>query len=151
MFFLKHNLPGTRFACVWSFCSDEGYYCLVNHKTVLHLSKFVLAPCGNRQLMPVRFSFVSRLSLFRTWLCLSFAILFSFHAYAQPMVPDFTSTATSGCAPLVVNFKDITTGSPKFWNWDFGNGHLDTTLAPGSLSYTYNTGPDIDTFAIQMI
>ena len=57
----------------------------------------------------------------------------------------------SGCSPLTVTFTDQSTGNPKFWNWDFGNGHLDTTFAPGNLNYTYNTGSTTDTFTIQMI
>ncbi|OQP47250.1 hypothetical protein A4H97_07020 [Niastella yeongjuensis] len=80
--------------------------------------------------MPVRFSFVNRLFLLRTWLCLSLAFLFSLRAFAQQMVPDFTSSATSGCAPLVVYFKDLTTGNPLYWNWDFGNGSLSNVQNP---------------------
>jgi gliding motility-associated-like protein len=96
------------------------------------LSKFVLSPCGNRLLMPVRFAFVNRLSLLRTWLFLPFALIFSQHVFAQTMVPDFTTTSpTSGCAPLGVYFKDLTTGNPKFWNWDFGNGTLSNVQNPG--------------------
>ncbi|AEW01728.1 hypothetical protein A4D02_06905 [Niastella koreensis] len=95
------------------------------------MSKFVLAPCGNRLLMPVRFAFVNRLSLLRTWLFLPFALLFSLPVFAQQMSPDFTtSSPASGCAPLGVTFKDLTTGSPKFWNWDFGNGTLSNAQNP---------------------
>lgn len=46
------------------------------------------------------------------------------------MVPDFTPSVTSGCAPLTVAFRDQTTGSPKFWNWDFGNGTLSNIQSP---------------------
>lgn len=46
------------------------------------------------------------------------------------MVPEFTSSATAGCAPLNVGFKDLTTGNPKFWAWDFGNGTLSNTQNP---------------------
>lgn len=45
-------------------------------------------------------------------------------AKSQAPVANFTSTATSGCAPLIVDFKDASSGDPKFWNWDFGNGQL---------------------------
>jgi gliding motility-associated-like protein len=47
------------------------------------------------------------------------------------MVPDFSASATSGCAPLYVAFKDLTTGNPKFWNWDFSNGTLSNIQNPG--------------------
>jgi gliding motility-associated-like protein len=46
------------------------------------------------------------------------------------MVPDFTASITAGCAPLGVSFRDLTTGNPKFWNWDFGNGSLSSVQNP---------------------
>ncbi|OQP64677.1 hypothetical protein A3860_18115 [Niastella vici] len=49
------------------------------------------------------------------------------------MVPDFSANVTSGCAPLSVTFRDQTTGNPKFWNWDFGNGTLSTAQSPSVL------------------
>src|SRR5688572_12958294 len=49
---------------------------------------------------------------------------------AQNPVANFTSSVTTGCAPLVVTFTDQSTGSPKFWNWDFGNGQLSTVQNP---------------------
>lgn len=72
--------------------------------------------------------------LFRSWLCLPFILLFSLHGYAQTMVPDFSVNTTAGCASLTVNFKDLTSGNPKFWNWDFGNGTLSNVQNP---SVTY--------------
>jgi PKD repeat protein len=80
--------------------------------------------------LPVRFFTKDRPMLFRSWFCLPFIFLFSFHGYAQTMVPEFTANVTSGCAPLTVSFKDLTTGSPKFWNWDFGNGTLANVQSP---------------------
>jgi gliding motility-associated-like protein len=50
------------------------------------------------------------------------------------MVPEFSANQTAGCAPLSVNFRDLTTGSPRFWNWDFGNGTLSNVQFP---SVTY--------------
>ncbi len=46
---------------------------------------------------------------------------------SQVPVSDFTSSVSSGCAPLTVDFKDASTGNPKFWNWDLGNGQLVNT------------------------
>jgi gliding motility-associated-like protein len=34
----------------------------------------------------------------------------------------FTSNITAGCAPLVVHFKDESTGNPTNWKWQLGNG-----------------------------
>lgn len=42
-----------------------------------------------------------------------------------PPVIDFTSDITAGCAPLIVNFTDLTTltsGNIAAWRWDFGDG-----------------------------
>jgi gliding motility-associated-like protein len=41
---------------------------------------------------------------------------------AQAPVAAFTSTITSGCAPLGVQFQDESTNHPTSWEWDFGNG-----------------------------
>src|SRR5690606_2251371 len=35
---------------------------------------------------------------------------------------DFTSNTQAGCAPLVVQFADSSTGNPTSWSWDLGNG-----------------------------
>lgn len=55
-------------------------------------------------------------------------------SYTQVPVADFSSDVTSGCLPLMVNFKDQSSGNPKFWNWDFGNGQLSNQQNP-AISY----------------
>lgn len=56
--------------------------------------------------------------------CLLFVlVLASVLAQAQP-VANFTATPLSGCAPLVVQFSDQSTGSPTQWRWDLGNGTI---------------------------
>ncbi len=35
---------------------------------------------------------------------------------------DFSADNLSGCAPLVVNFSDLSTGTPNSWRWELGNG-----------------------------
>ncbi len=37
-------------------------------------------------------------------------------------VANFTSSVTSGKAPVYVKFTDTSTGSPTFWFWNFGDG-----------------------------
>ena len=49
---------------------------------------------------------------------------------AQKPVVNFWGTPRSGNAPLSVTFKDITTGSPTAWNWDFGDGASSTDQNP---------------------
>jgi gliding motility-associated-like protein len=57
-------------------------------------------------------------------------------------VADFSASVTSGCAPLGVQFKDLSTGNPKFWTWDLGNGQLSNqqnpaaSYAPGKYTVT---------------
>ena len=50
-------------------------------------------------------------------------ILFSqaFISRAQ-LAANFSATPVSGCAPLLVNFTDLSTGNPTSWKWDLGNG-----------------------------
>ncbi len=47
--------------------------------------------------------------------------MLSFTSKAQ-LTANFTASPLSGCAPLVVNFTDQSTGSPTQWRWDLGNG-----------------------------
>nr|WP_232308773.1 PKD domain-containing protein [Methanosarcina lacustris] len=49
---------------------------------------------------------------------------------AQKPVVNFWGTPRSGNAPLSVTFKDITTGAPTAWNWDFGDGTTSTDQNP---------------------
>ena len=48
---------------------------------------------------------------------------------AQPGA-NFSATPVSGCAPLVINFTDESTGGPTSWQWDLGNGTLSTQQNP---------------------
>lgn len=51
------------------------------------------------------------------------------------IVANFTSNVTLGFAPLTVSFKDVSTGSPISWLWDFGDGTTSTAQNP---EHTYN-------------
>src|ERR1700721_2306935 len=55
---------------------------------------------------------------------------------AQVPVPDFSASPSSGCGPLNVFFKDLSTGSPNYWEWDFGNGQISSLQNPVA---TYTT------------
>ena len=47
--------------------------------------------------------------------------MLSFTSKAQ-LTANFTASPLTGCAPLVVNFTDQSTGNPTQWRWDLGNG-----------------------------
>jgi PKD repeat protein len=51
---------------------------------------------------------------------------------APPSV-DFVANVTNGTAPLGVGFTDLTTGSPFYWRWDFGDGGTSTLQHPAHL------------------
>ena len=47
------------------------------------------------------------------------------------VVADFTTlTDKTGCGSLVVEFKDLSTGNPNTWLWDFGNGNTSNLQHP---------------------
>src|SRR5205085_2741529 len=46
----------------------------------------------------------------------------------------FTASATSGTAPLSVQFTDTSTGAPTSWAWTFGDGGTSSSQSP---SHTY--------------
>ena len=58
---------------------------------------------------------------------------------------DFSASATSGTAPLVVSFTDMSTGSPTTWAWDFGDG---TSGADANPFHTYTTA---GTYTVSLI
>ena len=54
-------------------------------------------------------------------------------------VADFSTSVTSGYAPLSVQFTDKSTGSPSTWSWDFnGDGTAESTVQ-NPPAYTYTT------------
>ena len=55
---------------------------------------------------------------------------------ATPLVASFTASPISGTAPLTVQFKDTSTGSPTTWDWAFGDGGSNSNENP---SYVYTT------------
>ena len=47
---------------------------------------------------------------------------------------NFNANPTSGCAPLVVQFSDSSSGNPSSWKWDLGNG-TNSVLQNPSVAY----------------
>ncbi len=55
----------------------------------------------------------------------------------QTLVADFSSSPTTGNAPLEVSFTDLSTGEIDSWSWDFDNdGTTDSTVRNPSFTYT---------------
>ncbi len=59
-------------------------------------------------------------------------------------IAGFTTSATSGNAPLAVQFKDISTNTPTNWFWDFGDGFNSTSQNP---SHSYAS---VGTFTVNL-
>ena len=55
---------------------------------------------------------------------------FSFNATSQVSANFTTVNSTNGCESLIVEFQDLSTGSPTTWLWDFGNGNTSTLKNP---------------------
>lgn len=51
-----------------------------------------------------------------------FILLLIQAAVAQTPVANFSANVVEGCGPLRVNFKDESTGDPKYWDWEFTDG-----------------------------
>lgn len=49
------------------------------------------------------------------------------------ILANFSANSTSGCAPLAIQFQDLSTGNPVKWNWDFGNGNKSTLQNPSAV------------------
>ena len=48
----------------------------------------------------------------------------------EPLKANFTANATSGVAPLAVHFSDTSSGNPRSWRWDFGDGAISADANP---------------------
>lgn len=54
------------------------------------------------------------------------------------LVAAFSSNPVAGCAPMLVSFRDTSSGSPDQWEWDLGNGTISYFQHP-SVTY-FNPG-----------
>jgi gliding motility-associated-like protein len=72
------------------------------------------------------------------YLAFFFLFLLSGYLVKAQLKAGFNASPTSGCAPLVVQFSDSSTGNPSSWKWDLGNG-TSTVLKNPSAAY-FNPG-----------
>ena len=95
----------------------------------------------NYNSLPVKYSFTSLINIvlqktiLHKCLLLFFVCLYTSNAFAQPTA-DFSGSPVSGCAPLLVKFTDLSTGSPTSWKWDFGNGAAVSLIQNPSTTYS---------------
>ncbi len=52
--------------------------------------------------------------------CLVWGVAFGLNQGFAQLKADFTASNTSGCKPVVVSFKDNSTGNPERWKWEIG-------------------------------
>lgn len=71
-------------------------------------------------------------------LALAGATLFATRSNAQ-VKASFSANNISGCSPLVVQFKDESTGNPTSWRWDLGNGTISLFQNPSSVYFAPGT------------
>jgi len=57
----------------------------------------------------------------------------------QIPVANFTASPLASCSPFIVNFQDLSTGSPASWSWSFGNGNTSTIQNPSATYFTPGT------------
>ncbi|NII26543.1 PKD domain-containing protein [Pseudoflavitalea sp. X16] len=74
--------------------------------------------------------------LFR--LCILIVLLAIGKDARTQLVAAFSSNPVAGCAPVLVNFKDASSGNPDQWEWDLGNGTISYFQHP-SVTY-FNPG-----------
>jgi gliding motility-associated-like protein len=53
----------------------------------------------------------------------------------------FSASAPGGCAPLVVQFQDQSSGNPNSWQWDLGNGTISLFQHPSTVYFLPGTYP----------
>ncbi len=68
---------------------------------------------------------------------LVFLTVFIFgHTAKSQLAAEFSATPVSGCAPQIVSFTDLSTGSPTEWKWDLGNGTTSFLQNPSATYFT---------------
>src|ERR1700733_3339326 len=70
-------------------------------------------------------------NVLRSWYAWLVCMIFQQTAMAQ-LHTDFTASPAGGCAPVFVQFKDISTGNPTNWKWDLGNGTISFLQNPST-------------------
>ena len=68
------------------------------------------------------------------YLFLVLVAMFYFNTATPQVTANFTIiTSTEGCGSLLVEFQDLSLGSPTTWHWDFGNGNTSSLESPSAV------------------
>ncbi len=81
----------------------------------------------------------------RRWITLFVLSFISNGILLAQLSAKFSASPVAGCTPLVVYFKDLSTGNPTQWKWDLGNG-VTSYLQNPSATY-FNPG----TYTIKLV
>jgi gliding motility-associated-like protein len=68
-----------------------------------------------------------------------YTLFMGYACFAQAPTANFSAGQTAGCAPVVINFQDLSTGNPTSWQWNFGNGSTSTQQNPSTTYFTPGT------------
>ncbi len=67
------------------------------------------------------------------------AIFTTANEASAQLMAGFSATPTQGCAPLLVRFRDTSSGGPTNWKWDLGNGTTSFLQNPVATYFTPGT------------
>ena len=74
-----------------------------------------------------------------TYLLILSLVIAGFSALGQTPVANFNSNTVSGCSPLIVDFRDQSTGGVTEWSWNFGNGGISNKQNPSAIYFNPGT------------
>ena len=74
-----------------------------------------------------------------TYLLILSLVIAGFSALGQTPVANFSSNTVSGCSPLIVDFRDQSTGGVTEWSWNFGNGGISNKQNPSAIYFNPGT------------
>jgi len=117
-----NNADGDDFVFAYS-TDDATYYDMFAVANATEQVYFYNMPAGLTGTVYIRV-----LDTDRSWENTSLDPIYIDEMYIQygsepgPPVADFVADPTSGVAPLLVQFTDLSAGNPDGWSWDFGDG-----------------------------